>query len=828
MANLVGPSCIIQSDFGLGDHKNFEAVLFADGRLEHLFASGGDWQRGGTISTRATGPGCIIQSDFGLGDHKNFEVVVLEGNELVHYFHENADMGLPWQRGKTISTRATGPGCIIQSDFGLGDHKNFEVVVLEGNELVHYFHENADMSLRWERGKVVSVAATGPGCITKNTLDPGRPREFQVLASELTKSVVHYTHRNVHVEFPWWRLGVLPGFGEDRVDSPDIHRTIKVAQLTGQSTLSQTKTQFGVVGTDLGQSFEHEGRVVFLFGDTITDNKIRVDPFRDLDSIAFSADEDASKGIRLQFNPTHPHVDNVDQTTMCVPADGISLRGNMCVFFTTDHVHEDPRFDSMGRSVLARSEDNGLNFGSPLYELSRDKFINVSLQLVTNGDFPGLPDREGQGVLLFGSGGYRRSNVYLAYIPLDRLEDRSALLYFAGLDNEHRPRWAREEALAQPLLLSGSVGELCVRWNPFLRRFILLYNGDNPRFILEHQSRLPWGPWTGPQNIFDLDAAYGDYIHRAGSRDGLNNPGPPHFEDESGNAYGPYLINRYTRPSQDGSTTMFFVLSVWNPYNTMLMSAIVRTRDLGQAAQGGNFIQSNFGRQGNFELVVPLGNRLAHYFRDNDAPGSPWRGPLVVFDGSGSGPQAVPRTPTAVSLIQSNFVTPGNLELIVRLSRLGEDRLVFFFRDAAGWHGPFDVVADGQPITGVTGNPALIQSNFGRQGNFELVVPLGNRLAHYFRDNDAPGLPWHGPFVFFDSTPPQSSGVHDPVPFSPTAASLLQSNFVTPGNLELIVRLFSPTRGEDKLVFFFRDKAGWHGPLDIMADGSLITGVTGF
>ena len=37
---------------------------------------------------------------------------------------------------------ATGPGCIIQSDFSGGDHGNFEVVVLEGNQLVHYFHDH--------------------------------------------------------------------------------------------------------------------------------------------------------------------------------------------------------------------------------------------------------------------------------------------------------------------------------------------------------------------------------------------------------------------------------------------------------------------------------------------------------------------------------------------------------------------------------------------------------------------------------------------------------------------------------------------------------------
>src|SRR5579871_1662609 len=51
--------------------------------------------------------------------------------------------------------------------------------------------------------------------------------------------------------------------------------TKRVCQLTGdfdraakEPTLSQTGKRFGVVATDLGSSFEHKGRLYFLFGDT--------------------------------------------------------------------------------------------------------------------------------------------------------------------------------------------------------------------------------------------------------------------------------------------------------------------------------------------------------------------------------------------------------------------------------------------------------------------------------------------------------------------------------------------------------------------------------
>src|SRR5262249_42952515 len=94
---------------------------------------------GFSVDRSQSGPAWMIQGDFGSDDHKNFEVVALQGRELTHWWHDNSDVRLPWRRAQTISSQATGPGCIIQSDFRSGEHGNFEVVVLEGNELVHYF-----------------------------------------------------------------------------------------------------------------------------------------------------------------------------------------------------------------------------------------------------------------------------------------------------------------------------------------------------------------------------------------------------------------------------------------------------------------------------------------------------------------------------------------------------------------------------------------------------------------------------------------------------------------------------------------------------------------
>jgi hypothetical protein len=213
-------------------------------------------------------------------------------------------------------------------------------------------------------------------------------------------------------------------------------------------------------------------------------------------------------------------------------------------------------------------------------------------------------------------------------------------------------------------------------------------------------------------------------------------------------------------------------------------------------------IQSRFGSRGNFELLCPLATGgLAAYFRDNDAPGVPWQGPTIFGTDLGQ--------VDAVTMIQSNFGSPGNLEVIARVG----DRLKFLFRDSGPefkWSGPFPLIVEGVEVSGVSGNPVLIRSRFGQQGNFELIVPLANGgFALFYRDNDSPGLPWHG-------TSTIGSGQYD-------AVTMIQSNFGSPGNLEVIAL------GGTTLDFFFRDSGPdfrWNGPSPVQLDGGMETFVS--
>jgi Domain of unknown function (DUF4185) len=109
----------------------------------------------------------------------------------------------------------------------------------------------------------------------------------------------------------------------------------------------------------------------------------------------------------------------------------------------------------------------------------------------------------------------------------------------------------------------------------------MLYNSSNPRGINARVAAEPWGPRSDPVLIFDPGwpgIGYGHFMHVKGAPDGLSDPGR---EGESGGEYGPYLICRFTKATSGEDTKqsrVYFVMSTWNPYNTVLMAATISGR----------------------------------------------------------------------------------------------------------------------------------------------------------------------------------------------------------------------------------------------------------
>jgi DUF1680 family protein len=337
--------------------------------------------------------------------------------------------------------------------------------------------------------------------------------------------------------------------------------TKRLCQLTGDfdktsgtPTLSQTGKRFGVDGTDLGSSFEHKGKLYFLFGDTVGRPGAR-------DVMGWTDSKQPDK-IALEFHKEKDGkwlpltVPGISQGAFEIPSGGISIGGVMYVVCTTDHTEK----KTMGRSVLASSHDDGLTF-KLLHELSRNKFINVSMVL-----------HDGW-VYIYGSGEYRKSSPYLARVKPAEIGDKSKMSYFTGLSAEGEPRWSSEEPDAAILFRHDTIGEFSVAYLEPVKRFVMLYNAGEPRGITMRSAKTPWGPWSDGTVIFDpwRDNAYGRFMHISVKfKDTKDSLSDSNRSDEWGSEYGPYIMPRFTTGA-NGSCRIYYTMSTWNPYQVVIM-----------------------------------------------------------------------------------------------------------------------------------------------------------------------------------------------------------------------------------------------------------------
>ena len=370
------------------------------------------------------------------------------------------------------------------------------------------------------------------------------------------------------------RIGVVPG------------GVRKVCQLTGErdrqrgtDAYNRTETRFGLVGTDLGASFEHAGRLWFLFGDTWPDAESG-------DSVAWTTDRTPEPGIRLHFASSGgrfacPRVSRADGSRVStrafeVPTAGFSANGHMYVIRTTEHYREAGR-EVMGRSVLTRAVNGDPTDLACLYDLSVVRsggtFVNVSCVVVEGGlrraAVPRAgPDRVGERTLpgerrVPGRrpARVRRGRGCLA-VPL-----RHRPLGAAGLERARArrpsavPASADRRALGHLERAAGPVADAVQRRLPAGRR---RPRRAPPLGILVRPRGRPRSRRPG--------LGYGAFMHVKDAPDGLSDPGREH---EWGGEYGPYVIDRYTRALPGGRAAVYFVLSTWNPYNVVEMRAVL-------------------------------------------------------------------------------------------------------------------------------------------------------------------------------------------------------------------------------------------------------------
>jgi hypothetical protein len=318
-----------------------------------------------------------------------------------------------------------------------------------------------------------------------------------------------------------------------------VGNVTRVAQLTGPQSVNRTD-RFEVAGQDLGSMFEMNGKTWFVFGDTFGQREPGFtggggDEWRS-NALAYSTDTDLDDGVRLDGYITDERgwakellssekVDNSEMTV--IPTYGFTAGGAMYLAYMSVRHWGLPGEWETNYAGFGKSVDNGqtwVKLSAPRWA-GDSNFVQVSVAK-HDGD-----------LYFWGVTHGRFAGVQLMKVAESDVESQSAYRYFSGFGADHAPHWSPDPGAATTIV-EDTVGELSVVWNSHLSRWLMSYtNGGNGDTSLR-EGLTPWGPW-------------GDAITLVSKADV---PG----------LYAPYLSPLATANS---TNTIYFTLSVWEPYN---------------------------------------------------------------------------------------------------------------------------------------------------------------------------------------------------------------------------------------------------------------------
>jgi len=297
-----------------------------------------------------------------------------------------------------------------------------------------------------------------------------------------------------------------------------------------------------------------------------------------------------------------------------VPTGALDYNGSLYMFYVVDIQEAKPRLAL--KSIVAKADQPHTQWSNkqpptfhrlytvsthpmvedvskpPSEEGSYGKFMFnpvVTLDAATissAGLTKGLPSslqHAAQVVFILGSSwNYNRSNLYLAAFNVADVEaGTSKWFYYTGQDHGANS-WSNDEKMAAPLLTgTPNVGNHSVVWNATLHRFVLMYGILNNGRVVAQVSPTPWGPWSPPMLVLGSQSDWARRLIHHPSQDPIvRNVIPVHgpagrvldvSKDTMGVPYGPNLIDRYTT-NGDGSVTVYFTMSTWNPYEVFVVS----------------------------------------------------------------------------------------------------------------------------------------------------------------------------------------------------------------------------------------------------------------
>lgn len=449
------------------------------------------------------------------------------------------------ERGIRMNTRHSGTVRIMLNDVPEGRYRL----------LINYFEkpDGADFQV-WQRQKQLSgwISAKGDKEVHKDRVYIG-----DIDLTEQTNSVSFHIRNNQGGEQFELALIILERLKPNVLTMSNVRRVSRITgdALPGETFYHPNRTgpDYEVFGTDLGFMWQMDGnRVGMFFGDTsgkgfvVNKNGGNGENWRS-NVLAFSTDTDLSDGLKIDGMVTD---ENGSAREVCpggkanpkvyqtsIPTSAIRAAG-------VDYVHIMNIYDwgaPHGRwltnySTLYASRDEGQNW---------QRCEEVTFAPDSHFSQVAYARKDGW-IYMIGTQSGRGDAAYLARFKEKDIRSMKAYEYW----NANTKIWVRGDETAATPVLRGPVGEASLLWHKKLKRWIMTYNYD-PNYDKN--------PLTDTHAILYCEA---EDITRWSEPKVLL----------TAHDY-PGLYCAYMHPLKDNEDKLWFVMSMWGPYNTFLMSA---------------------------------------------------------------------------------------------------------------------------------------------------------------------------------------------------------------------------------------------------------------
>jgi hypothetical protein len=399
--------------------------------------------------------------------------------------------------------------------------------------------------------------------------------------------------------------------------NPVALRSERIGQLTGVKDPENLPHLYGdelqaagALGMDLGANTIHDDKRLYIFfGDTVP-GVPRTSAARDTDLVGWSDDLSLRPGgFTLHPVTDGGHFDpfSVDSGVGSLPnsrtpVGAFSYGGKVYVF----GLWNDPANGNQLTTIVASKADPSKS-GSYHLEVrfSTGPFWGAQPIVVKNGEHHGLPESEGDGLVILALG-TPNTAAHLAWLRLDPTTGpvwRSIRYYTGKPDNAWTPSeesslavqygdadtpraFLHENEARNLVQMRDQITSFSAAWLPDANRWIMLYPSSDPDQHKNYASPLegrmavdPWA-WSDEFQVFNTcsDHGYLHFMHWPGY-DNLDTTDLS-VDPNPGHAYGAFVLPRFT--SWDAGArelSLAYLMSTGSPYQVQVMRTVLHLPD---------------------------------------------------------------------------------------------------------------------------------------------------------------------------------------------------------------------------------------------------------